>query len=421
MPFEDRLEIGLHFPSGNLDPYGKRQRHAGFYRIDIAADYFNFPVVDSVHFNACYELERRGDVAAELGVRILLSYPFALECRAVRYGNGHLRYLYFTAAHLKRALDHRFMRHVRHDMFVCAYARRQYLRYVGIGNDREAIVQRPRGGRVFFQIDLAERKHKREYPVFVIPQIRLVITRLYAAERQRRAARETKGINKRGYVGAERHEARFPSKLHALLGKLRRELPASRGAGHKHVQVFLLQFAHYLHRNFVCRRCAGNRREAGGGPVDKLDAPLAHNHVAGGAEPYTVNRVRPDSIFAHLYDLAREQRRYSRVKRVAQIRQPYIRRRPLRQQFLCAPKHPSKVAKVFHFFAGKRIYYRHVICRIGKSHLCGFSHFFYRFIQFRLGARNPFYRAINRTGAYQLRHRAPSCPSYPSICALPRG
>ena len=112
-------------------------------------------------------------------------------------------------------------------MFIRADARGQDLRYIGVGDDREAIVDGPRGGGVFVGSHLAQGKDEREYPAFIVAQVRREIAGRNASKRKRRAVGEAQGVNERGDVLAERHKARFPAQLHAFLRQLLRKLLAA--------------------------------------------------------------------------------------------------------------------------------------------------------------------------------------------------
>jgi len=67
---------------------------------------------------------------------------------------------------------------------------------------------------------------------------------------------------------------------------------------------------------------AGDRGEPGGGAVNKLDAALAHDDIAGGPEPKPIDGFGSDQVLAGLDGLASEQGGHTRVKRAAQVGQP---------------------------------------------------------------------------------------------------
>jgi hypothetical protein len=89
---------------------------------------------------------------------------------------------------------------------------------------------------------------------------------------------------------------------------------------------------------------AGDGGKSGGRAIDELDAALAHDDVVGGAQPDAVHGVGADQVFAGLDDLAGEQGRHAGVQRVAEVGQPDLFRRALRQQLFGPLENPPQVA-----------------------------------------------------------------------------
>ena len=276
-------------------------------------------------------------------------------------------------------------------MFVGAYAGRKNLRNIGVGDDGKSVVDGPGGRGVFVGRHLAERKDKGEDAVFIVAKVCGKVARLHAAERQRRAVGEAQRINQRRHVPAERHQPRFPAQLHALFGKLFGKLLAVCAPGHENVKIFFLELAGDWHGDLIGGGRAGDGRKSRRCAVHELNAALPHDHVIGGAQPDAVNRVGPDEIFAGLDDFAREKRRHPGVKRVAQIWQPDILGRPLRQQFLGAyAARGGNRPSVLHFFAGKGINHREDNRPYRETRLARPSPFcLLRLVKHRLGARHP--------------------------------
>ena len=139
-------------------------------------------------------------------------------------------------------------------MLVGTHAGGEDLRNIRIGNHGEAVVDGSGGGRVFFCVHFAKGQHEGENAVLVVFEIALVVSGFDGAERQRRPAGETQGVDQCRDILAEGHQTRFPTELHAFLGELLGELLAAgspRGTAHKHVDVLLLQFAGDLHGDGV--------------------------------------------------------------------------------------------------------------------------------------------------------------------------
>ena len=182
LTLQDRFEVGLHLTTRDLDPYAEREDSAFRHIVHVGSQDLDLAVVYGIEIDACHKLECYGLVSAELDPRVLFPYTLALERGAVRHRDRDLRYLDLAASDLKRFFDHLVVGYAGHDMLVGTYARGQYLRYVRIGYDREAVVERSRGSRVFLLVHLAERENEREHPVLVVLEVGFVVAGLDAAE-----------------------------------------------------------------------------------------------------------------------------------------------------------------------------------------------------------------------------------------------
>ena len=221
--------------------------------VDVRADDLDLAVVDLVQVGHGDELERRGLVAAELDMGIRFANPLALERRAIGHRDRHLGDLDLAAAHFQRLLDHRLVRHIRDNMLVGADARRQDLRDVRIGDDREAVVDGAGSRSVLVGRDFAQRQHEREDAVLVVFQVGGEVAGLDAAEGKGGAIGKAEGVNQRRHVASERHQPRVPAKLDAFFGQLLGELLAVGAAAHEDVEILLLQFLGDLHRDLIGR------------------------------------------------------------------------------------------------------------------------------------------------------------------------
>jgi len=145
-----------------------------------------------------------------------------------------------------------------------------------------------------------------EDAVAVVPQVSLEVSGRNPAEGKGRAVGEAQGVDRGGDLPAEGYQARLPTELNALRLQLLGEARPVGRAGHEDVQVLLLELA-----GNPCRRLrVGGRADDGGKarsrPIHELDPALAHDHVAGCAEPDTVSRVRADQGLAGLDGLESE-------------------------------------------------------------------------------------------------------------------
>ncbi len=226
LPLEDRLEVGLHLAARHLHPDGQRQAAAGLDVVDVRADDLDLAVVDLVHVHAGHELEGRGPVAAELDVGVRLADALALEGRAVGHGDRHLGDLDLAAAHLQGLLHHRLVGHVGDDVLVGADAGGQDLRDVGVGDDGEAVVDRPGRGGVLLGVTSPRASTKAKMRFLLYRRLAVEVAGLDAAEGEGRAVGEAQGVDQGGDVPAEGHQAGLPAELHAFLGQLLGELLA---------------------------------------------------------------------------------------------------------------------------------------------------------------------------------------------------
>ena len=182
LALQDRFEIALHLAAGHFDPDRQRHRGAGLDGVDIGADDFDLAIVDLVEIDRGDELEARRDVAAELDMHVALADALALERRAIGNRDRNLVDLDLAAADLERPFDHRLVGDVGNHVLVGADAGRQDLRDVGVGDDREAVVDRAGGRRVFFVIDFAKGQDEGEDAILVVLQVGLEIAGLDTAE-----------------------------------------------------------------------------------------------------------------------------------------------------------------------------------------------------------------------------------------------
>jgi len=421
LALEDRLEVGLHFASRDLDPDGEGEGGTGGNLVNVRSDDLDVAVVDLVQTDGRDKLEGRGAVAAELDLHVRLADALALERRAVGHGDRDLGDLDLAAAYFERALDHGGVWHVRDHVLVGADAGGQNLRNVRVRDHREAVVDGARGGSIFLRRDFAQREHEGEDAVLVVLQVPLEVARLDAAERKRGAVGESQRVDRGGDIAPERHEARLPAELHAGLGQLFGELHAVGATGHEDIKVFLLQFAGDLDGDLLGGRRADDGREAWRRAIHKFDAAFAHDHVVGGAKPDAVHRVRADHVLAGLDDFAGEERCGTGVQRVAEVGKPDLVRRPLREQLLGAAQDGAHVAQRGNLFAGERIDHRQKVGGVGKCDRTRLALGCDRLCELRLGPGNPFDGAVDGAAADQFRHWCLSDPSYPGVCARPCG
>ena len=251
-------------------------------------------------------------------------------------------------------------------MLVGADAGWQNLRDVRVRDHREAVIDGASGRGIFVRRDFAQREHEGEDAVLVVLQVPFEIARVDAAERQRGAVGEPQCVDCGGDIAAKRHEARFPAELHACFGQLFGELHAVGAAGHEDIEGFLLQLAGDLDGDFLGWRRADDGGKAGRRAIHELDAAFAHDYVVGGSEPDAVHRVRPDNVLARLDDLAGEKCRGACVQRVAEIGEPDLVGRPLRQELLGAAQDGAHIAQRGHLLAGERVDHREVVGGVGE-------------------------------------------------------
>ena len=206
------------------------------------------------------------------------------------------------------------------------------------------------------------------------------------------------------HIAPEGHQAGVPAQLDAFFGQLLGELLAVGAAAHEDVEILLLQLLGDLHGDLIGRGRAGDRGKPGGGAVDKLDAALAHDDIAGRAQPDAVDRLGADQVLAGLDDLAGKQRRHAGIERVAQVGQPDLLRRAGRQQLLGPAQNPAQVGQRLHLLAGEGIDHRQVVGRIGKADGAGLAFGGDGLVELGLGAGDPGDGAFDGAGTDYLRH-----------------
>ena len=86
----------------------------------------------------------------------------------------------------------------------------------GVGDDREAEVDRARRGGVLQVVHFAQRQHEGEDAVLVVEQDLARLPALHAAEGQRRAGGEAQGVDGADGVGAEGHGVGVVAQLDAF-------------------------------------------------------------------------------------------------------------------------------------------------------------------------------------------------------------
>ena len=178
-------------------------------------------------------------------------------------------------------------------MLVGADAGGQDLGNRGIGDGREAPVDRARGIGVPLVGHIAEGHDKGVGPVLVVDEVLSEVARLYAAEGHGHAAGKADGEDRLVDVRAEGDEPRRPADLDARLDELLgKPLPAVLSA-HEDVEVLFLQLEGDLRRRLRIGRRADDGRKAGRGAVHELDAPLSEDQVVRGAQPESLPSRMP--------------------------------------------------------------------------------------------------------------------------------
>ena len=81
LAFQDRLEIGLEFPSGNLDIDAQGNIFAFLYFIEIRPDHLDLAVFDIVHLGHLGQFGALGFAAAHLAEQIGAPNAFTLVGR----------------------------------------------------------------------------------------------------------------------------------------------------------------------------------------------------------------------------------------------------------------------------------------------------------------------------------------------------
>ena len=150
LALEDGFKIRLHLASGHFHPDAEGQRRAGFNVVYVLSHYGDLAVFDFGDRKRGDVFEPRRPVAAEFNVSLFLADALALEGRAKCHRDGHLGDFDLAAANLQRLFHDAIDGHIRHNMFVRTNAGRQNLRNVGIGDGREAVVDRACRRSIFF-------------------------------------------------------------------------------------------------------------------------------------------------------------------------------------------------------------------------------------------------------------------------------
>ena len=313
-------------------------------------------------------------------------------------------------------------------MLVGGDAGRQDLRDAGVGDDREAVVDRAGRGRVLQIVHLAQRQHEREDALPVVEQDVFGLAALHAAEGQRRAGGEAQRVDRRDGVEAERHDVRVVAHLHPFFHELMDHGAAVDVAAEEDQDVALLQLAHDLDRDLVALGAADDGREAGHAAVHELDAPgaeldvvnraveaaravaVAAAHIRAGeaaaAGLVTGDRARLLAVDEAdgLDDLGGQQRRHAGVERLAQVGRPAVGRRDRMQQLFGVLQHRRQLAELGDLAAGHAQDRRQVVSRIRKSHRRLRPALVERLVQQRLGFLRDQVRAADGARGDVSRH-----------------
>src|SRR5208337_1296827 len=285
LALKDRLIVFLHLPAGNFGHYRHRQTRAGSHVFDIRADHFNPAVFDLAHIGNSYQLEAGCLSTAALKVYVVLAHALTLESRAVRDGNRDLGNGHLEPADFDRFCRDLFVRYAGNDMFIGANTRGENFGNIGVGDSREAPVDRPGCIGCPLGVNFAESVHERENTILVILQNRFEISGLDPAEGHGGPVCETKRKYRCGNIGTERHKTRVPSDFHTRLDELLGKRGARLISAHEDVEVLLLIIFGNHFRDFRIGGRADNCGKPRGAAVNEFDTPLSHDGIIGGAKP----------------------------------------------------------------------------------------------------------------------------------------
>ena len=168
MPLEDRFEIGLHLASRHLDVDGEGQRRSLLDIADFRAGHVHPPVLHLLHRQAFEVFEPPVLLPAELDGHILPADPLPFEGGAVTHRDRDVHRQDLEAADFDGPGWEVGVGDARYHVLVRAYAGREDLRDAGVGDDREAEIDRPGGGGVFFVVHLAQGQDEGEDTLLVI-------------------------------------------------------------------------------------------------------------------------------------------------------------------------------------------------------------------------------------------------------------
>jgi len=251
LPLQNRLEVLLHLPSGDLHHDAHVHVALLFDVVEGGADDLDPAVDHLVEVDHTQVLEAAGVLAAELDAHIRPAHDFALEGRTIGYWHGHVGHLDLDAAHLD-ALLHQALGalqivlaldlvegHADH-VLIGGHAGGQNLRDDGVGDDGEAEVDRARRRRVLEIVHLAQRQHKGEDAILVVEQDVTRLAALHAAEGQGRAHGEAQGVDGADRVRAEGHGVGVVAQLYPLFDQLVDDAPPVDIAGEEAEDVATL-------------------------------------------------------------------------------------------------------------------------------------------------------------------------------------
>ncbi len=272
-----------------------------------------------------------GVLAAEFDVHVLAPDPFALEGGGVGDGDVDLGDRHLDPPDLDAAGHDLIVVELVDDVLVGADARGQDLGDVGVGDDREAHVDRPGAGGVLEVVDLAEGEPEGEHPVLAVFEALSRLARLQAAEGHRGADRPVQREDAADRVPAVGDDVGIPPHLDLFLGELVDDAPAVRGGAGKHHDAPLLEVADDLDRGLVVRRGAEDGRKPGHPAVDELNAErpqdrVGEKSVAPGLGLFVVQVAEAAD------DLLGEERRDPGVERRPEVGKPQLLGRFLREK-----------------------------------------------------------------------------------------
>ncbi|MBA7472651.1 hypothetical protein ES707_07983 [subsurface metagenome] len=194
MPLQHRFKVRLHFSSCYLNYNSQRQLSAGLQRIDVSSLDFYVGVFDLTDVPHAEPLEGWRSLAAELTVHFFLADTFTFEGGTDGDGDWYFGDFYFQAADFDSFFHNLVVWNIGDDVLIGAYAGRQNLRDVRIGDDGETVIDCAGGGGIPFVCNLAKGHNEGEDSVFVVEQVAPEISRLDASEAKRRPACKTEGV-----------------------------------------------------------------------------------------------------------------------------------------------------------------------------------------------------------------------------------